>query len=243
MNSPGPQAVMPAFDSDAYRAAYRRINGTVVVGEGLADRHFRLLAALLPGDRQELLALGAMEARHATDFVGCGRNLGVKADVGLARRLLMPLHHQFMAAAADSDTVACLVIQCLIIECFAVAAYRLYLPVADAYALPITRRVLRDEAEHLSYGERWLGACFPEVAARVIRCSRRAVPVALAMLAELGPDLDTLGIDPLHLVADFALAFQGSLEAIGFEAADARRLVTRLACLPLTPAAVPAPAP
>ena len=27
------------FNSDAYRDAYSRINGLVVVGEGLADRH------------------------------------------------------------------------------------------------------------------------------------------------------------------------------------------------------------
>jgi fatty aldehyde decarbonylase len=119
----------PNDASEAYRDAYSRINGMVIVGEGLADRHFRRLAALLPEDRDELLRLGAMEARHATDFVGCGRNLGVRPDSGLARRLLMPLHEQFLAAERRGDLVSCLVIQCLLIECFAVAAYRLYLPV------------------------------------------------------------------------------------------------------------------
>ncbi len=78
------------YASPAYRQAYSRINGLVIVGEGLADRHFRQLAVLLPGDREELLRLGAMEARHARDFVGCGRNLQVRADGGLARRLLEP---------------------------------------------------------------------------------------------------------------------------------------------------------
>ncbi|HGY5537732.1 MAG TPA: long-chain fatty aldehyde decarbonylase, partial [Prochlorococcus sp.] len=36
------------FSSDAYRDAYSRINGVVVVGEALADRHFRLLAKSIP---------------------------------------------------------------------------------------------------------------------------------------------------------------------------------------------------
>lgn len=236
-------APLPAFDSDAYRDAYRRINGMVVVGEGLADRHFRLLAALLPEDRERLLALGAMEARHARDFVGCGRNLGVRPDVGLGRRLLAPLHQQFMEAMARQDRVSCLVIQCLIIECFAVAAYRLYLPVADAGARPITRQVIRDEADHLNYGEQWLRCRFREVVDQVLHCSCQAVPVALAMLAELRPDLEMVGIDPLHLLADFAFGFQTSLQAIGCDPAQARRLVSRLASRSLTVAAVPPAAP
>ena len=219
----------PCFDTAHYRAAYSRINGMVVVGEGLADRHFRRLAALLPDDREELLRLGAMEARHAKDFVGCGRNLGVKPDAGLAQRLLAPLHQQFLEAERQGDLVSCLVIQCLIIECFAVAAYRLYLPVADPYAQPITELVMADEAEHLNYGEQWLRPRFADVAERVAACAQRAVPVALGMLRELGSDLETIGMDPLDLVAEFVVGFQESLEAVGFPAGEARRLVLRLA--------------
>lgn len=77
----------PRYDTEAYRQAYGRISGLVIVGEGLADHHFRRLAALLPRDGAELLRLGAMEARHARDFVGCGRNLGVRPDLPLARLL------------------------------------------------------------------------------------------------------------------------------------------------------------
>lgn len=225
----GPAAPPTAFDSPAYRQAYGRINGMVVVGEGLADRHFRRLAALLPHDRQELLRLGAMEARHARDFVGCGRNLGVKADACLAQRLLAPLHQQFQQAEASGDLVSCLVIQCLIIECFAVAAYRLYLPVADPYAAPITAAVMADEREHLNYGEQWLRPRFADVAPQVEACARRAVPVALGMLQELRADLTTIGIDPSALVAEFMVLFQESLQAIGYGEVAARRLVNRLA--------------
>ena len=51
------------------------------------------------------------------------------------------------------DRVSALVIQCLIVESFAVAAYRCFQSVADAYAA------------HLDDGQRWLAAWFPEVAA------------------------------------------------------------------------------
>jgi fatty aldehyde decarbonylase len=226
---PGPAVPTLAYDSPAYRQAYSRINGMVVVGEALADRHFRRLAELLPPDREELLRLGAMEARHARDFVGCGRNLGVKADTGLARRLLAPLHQQFQQAEAQADLVSCLVIQCLIIECFAVAAYRLYLPVADPYAEPITAAVMADEREHLNYDEQWLRPRFAAVAQQVEACARRAVPVALAMLQELRADLATISIEPTELVAEFMVLFQESLKGIGYGEGAARLLVNRLA--------------
>lgn len=219
----------PDFTAPSYRNAYSRINAMVIVGEGLADRHFRRLASLLPADRDELLRLGAMEARHAADFVGCGRNLGVKPDSGLARRLLAPLQEQFAQADASGDVVSCLVIQCLIIECFAVAAYECYLPVADPYARPITDAVMRDEHEHLNYGEQWLRPRFEAVREQVEQCCRQAVPVALGMLQTLRPDLEAIGIDATDLVAEFVVRFQASLEAIGYAPREARRLVGRLA--------------
>lgn len=218
----------PNDASEAYRDAYSRINGMVIVGEGLADRHFRRLAALLPDDHDELLRLGAMEARHASDFVGCGRNLGVRPDSGLARRLLMPLHEQFMAAEQRGDLVSCLVIQCLLIECFAVAAYRLYLPVADPYAKPITAAVMADEAEHLNYGEAWLRPRCAEAAPAVAACVEQALPVALSMVQTLRHDLRVIGIDPAALIAEFVVGFQASLEAIGWPELEARLLLTRL---------------
>jgi hypothetical protein len=54
------------------------------------------------------------------------------------------------------------------------------------------------------------------------------------MLDELRNDLATLGIDPPELVAEFMVLFQESLQAIGFEARAARRLVNRLAARALT---------
>mgnify|MGYP003346135399 CR=1 FL=1 len=47
----------PQFKSYTYLDAYSRINGLVVVGEGLADRHLRLLARAIPEDQPELQRL------------------------------------------------------------------------------------------------------------------------------------------------------------------------------------------
>ena len=215
--------------SPAYLDAYSRINGMVVVGEGLADRHFRLLGRAIPEDGPELDRLAAMEGRHATAFVGCGRNLGVKPDVALARQLFAPLHALFLEYDRQGDLPACLVIQGLIVECFAVAAYRHYLPVADAYAAPITAAVINDEGEHLGYAEQWLQARIATgdqaVVASVAAASRRALPITLGILHHLAGDLTAIGMDPIEVLASFSELYQQALEAIGFEAAAARRIL------------------
>jgi fatty aldehyde decarbonylase len=219
----------PDITSPAYRDAYGRINGLVVVGEGLADRHFRLLARAIPEDQLELERLAAMEGRHASDFVDCGRNLGVKPDVGLARQLFTPLHELFLERDRAGDLAGCLVIQGLVVECFAVAAYRHYLPVADAYAAPITAAVIADEGEHLGYAERWLQERFAAVEASVAAISRRALPITLGILQSLAADLQAIGMDPIELLASFSDLYQQALETIGFEPPAARRILARAA--------------
>lgn len=211
--------------SPAYLDAYSRINGMVVVGEGLADRHFRLLGRAIPEDGDELERLAAMEGRHATAFVGCGRNLGVKPDVALARQLFAPLHALFLERDRAGDLAGCLVIQGLVVECFAVAAYRHYLPVADAYAAPITAAVIADEGEHIGYAERWLQERFAVVEASAAAISGRALPITLCILLSLAADLQAIGMDPIELLASFSELFQQALETIGFEAAAARRIL------------------
>ena len=218
-----------AFDSDAYRTAYGRINGMVVVGEGLADRHFRHLALAIPEDRSELLRLAAMEGRHASDFVACGRNLGVRPDTQLAHGLFAPLHALFVACDKAGDRAGCLGIQGLVIECFAVAAYRHYLPVADPYAQPITAAVLADEDAHLSYAESWLGSRLQQVQPALTAACQEALPIALSILTTLSSDMRQIGVDPSDVLASFCDAFQGSLERIGYETRAARRLLNAAA--------------
>ena len=215
----------PDITTAVYRDAYSRINAVVVVGEGLADRHFRLLAQAIPEDHPTLLSLAAMEGRHARDFMGCGRHLGIRPDLPMARRLFAPLHDLFLACHRAADRAGCLVIQGLVVECFAVAAYEAYLPVADASAQPITAAVLADEQEHLGYAERWLRERFCAVEAGVRAVCRQALPVALGMLLSLGEDMRAIGIDPADVLAGFVDRFQQALESIGFESREARRLI------------------
>jgi fatty aldehyde decarbonylase len=217
------------YKSPSYLDAYSRINGMVVVGEGLADRHFRLLSRAIPEDGPELERLAAMEGRHATAFVSCGRNLGVKPDVGMARQLFAPLHGLFLERDRQGDLPACLVIQGLIVECFAVAAYRSYLPVADAYAGPITAAVMVEEGEHLGYAERWLKTRFASVEASVAAVSQQALPITIGILQRLAADLTLIGMDPIQVLASFSELFGQALEAIGFEAAASRRILASAA--------------
>lgn len=215
----------PEISGPAYRRAYARINGLVVVGEGLADRHFRLLARAIPADAGLLRRLAAMEGRHARDFVDCGAQLGIRPAFAFAQRQFDPLHGLFRACEQRGDLAGCLALQCLIVECFAVASYRCYLPVADPYAASITAAVLRDEAEHLDYGERWLAERFSAVRESVSSLCRSALPITLAILQAVRPDLEAIGIDPIGLVAEFVVLLQEALGRIGFEAAGSRRLL------------------
>lgn len=228
-----PEPIVPTdHNSGRYRDAYSRINALVVVGESLADRHFRLLARAIPEDRDLLLRLAAMEGRHARAFVECGRQFGVRPDLPLARRLFAPLAELFLSCDRAGDRAGCLVIQGLVVECFAVAAYQAYLPVADAGARPITAAVLAEEDEHLDYAEQWLAARLGTVEESLDRACRRALPITLAILSGLSADLRAIGIDPADLVAGFSARFQQALEAIGLEARQARRLITAAALAP-----------
>jgi fatty aldehyde decarbonylase len=204
----------------------------VVVGEGLADRHFRRLARAIPEDAALLRRLAAMEGRHARDFVGCSNHLGIQPAFSFAQRQFAPLHRLFRACEQRGDLAGCLTLQCLIVECFALAAYRCYLPVADPDAALVTAAVLRDEAEHLDYGERWLAERFSEARESVGALCGSALPITLAILQAVRPDLEVMGIDPIALVAEFLVLLQEALGRIGFGPDAIRRLLAGIAVAP-----------
>ncbi len=228
--SPDPRVPLqaaPDTTSESYRQAYSRINGVVVVGETLAHHHFRRLARAIPDDGAELLRLGQMEGNHARELSACARNLGVRPDIRLAKQLFAPLHQLFRQCDERGDITGCVVIQCLIVECFAVAAYRSYLPVADAFARPITAAVLEDESQHLDYGEAWLKQRFAAVQAAVSTICLQALPTTLTILRALVDDMRVIGMDPQELLASFGECFQEALETIGYGSSEAARLLRR----------------
>lgn len=212
------------FHSDAYKDAYSRINAIVIEGEQQASANYIKLAELLPEHKDELLDLAKMESRHQKGFQSCGRNLQVTPDMEFARQFFSDLHRNFQQAAAEGRVVTCLVIQALIIECFAIAAYNIYIPVADPFARKITEGVVKDEYMHLNFGEKWLKANFEASKAEIEQANRENLPLVWRMLNQVEDDARTLGMEKEALIEDFMIAYGEALSNIGFNTRELMRL-------------------
>uniref|UniRef100_A0A832H280 Aldehyde decarbonylase n=1 Tax=Oscillatoriales cyanobacterium SpSt-402 TaxID=2282168 RepID=A0A832H280_9CYAN len=212
------------FRSEAYRDAYSRINAIVIEGEQEANENYVKLAELLPDSKEQLLGLAKMESRHKKGFEACGRNLEVIPDMDFAREFFLSLHGNFQKAAAEGKLVTCLLIQSLIIECFAIAAYNIYIPVADAFARKITEGVVKDEYSHLNFGEEWLKANFEQSKAELEAANRENLPLVWQMLNQVEDDARVLGMEKDALVEDFMIQYGEALSNIGFTTRDVMRL-------------------
>ncbi len=216
----------PAIDfySEAYRDAYSRINAIVIEGEQEAFDNYNQLAELLPDNKDQLLGLARMESRHKKGFEACGRNLKVTPDLEFAREFFSQLHQNFQQAAAQNQIVTCLLIQSLIIECFAIAAYNIYIPVADDFARKITEGVVKDEYTHLNFGEEWLKANFEASKAEFEEANRQNLPIVWQMLNQVAADAGVLGMERDALVEDFMIQYGETLGNIGFSTRDIMRM-------------------
>ncbi|MCG9891264.1 MAG: aldehyde oxygenase (deformylating) [Thermosynechococcaceae cyanobacterium MS004] len=212
------------FYSEAYRDAYARINGIVIEGEQEAHENYIRLGELLPDSKDELVGLSKMEARHRKGFEACGRNLNVVPDLGFASQFFADLHSNFQQAASENKIPTCLVIQSLIIECFAIAAYNIYIPVADDFARKITESVVKEEYSHLNFGEEWLKANFEEVKTEVEAANRQNLPIVWRMLNEVDQDAKVLGMEKEALVEDFMIQYGEALSNIGFTTRDIMKM-------------------
>lgn len=212
------------FHSETYKDAYSRINAIVIEGEQEAYENYLKLAELLPDDKDDLIRLSKMESRHKKGFEACGRNLQVTPDMDFAREFFSGLHQNFQEAAAEGKIVTCLLIQSLIIECFAIAAYNIYIPVADDFARKITEGVVKDEYSHLNFGEVWLKNHFEESKAELEAANRQNLPIVWKMLNQVEQDASTLKMDKESLVEDFMIQYGEALSNIGFTTRDIMRL-------------------
>lgn len=204
------------FFSDTYRDTYSRINGIVIEGEQQAHDNFVRLAELLPDNKEYLIQLARIEARHKKSFQACGENLDVTPDLEFARNFFADLHQSFEAAADAKQIVTCLVIQSLIIECFAIAAYNVYIPVADDFAKKITKVVVQDEYSHLNFGEAWLKEHFQASKDEIETANRQVLPLIWRMLNQVESDAKVLGMEKSALVEGFLSHYGESLHNIGF---------------------------
>ena len=212
------------FESETYKDAYSRINAIVIEGEQEAYENYIKLAEMLPDQKDELIGLSKMESRHKKGFQACGRNLKVTPDMEFAKKFFEPLHQNFQTAAAKDNLVTCLLIQSLIIECFAIAAYNIYIPVADPFARKITEGVVKDEYSHLNFGEVWLKDHFEESKAELQQANRQNLPIVWKMLNQVEKDAKTLEMEKEALVEDFMIAYGEALSNIGFKTGEIMRM-------------------
>lgn len=212
------------FHSDTYKDAYSRIDAIVIEGEQEACDNYIHLIQMLPDHEEDLRRLSKMENRHKKGFEACGRNLNVTLDMDFARQFFADLHRNFQEAAAQDQVVSCLVIQSLIIECFAIAAYNIYIPVADDFARKITEGVVKDEYTHLNFGEEWLKAHFEEAKADIEAANRQNLPIVWRMLNQVETDAAVLGMEKDALVEDFMIQYGEALSNIGFTTRDIMRM-------------------
>jgi len=212
------------FNSETYKDAYSRINAIVIEGEQEAHQNYIQLAELLPDQKDELTSLAKMENRHKKGFQACGRNLSVTADMEFAKEYFSDLHQNFQTASASGNIVTCLLIQSLIIECFAIAAYNIYIPVADPFARKITEGVVKDEYMHLNFGEEWLKANFEASKTELEQANKQNLPLVWRMLNQVEKDAHILGMEKDALVEDFMIAYGEALSNIGFTTRDIMRM-------------------
>jgi fatty aldehyde decarbonylase len=212
------------YQSDVYKDAYSRINAIVIEGEDEAYNNYNQLATLMPDDAADLQKLAKMEFKHMKGFEACGKNLSVTPDIAFAKEFFSELHGNFQTAAAAGQIVTCLLIQSLIIECFAIAAYNIYIPVADDFARKITEGVVKDEYMHLNYGEEWLKANFDTAREELETANKQNLPLVWKMLNEVAADAKELAMEREALVEDFMIAYGEALANIGFSTRDIMRM-------------------
>lgn len=218
------EAIAIDFQSESYKDAYSRINAIVIEGEQEAYDNYIKLGEMLPGHEDNLAGLAKMEMRHKKGFQSCGRNLAVTPDMEFAREFFASLHQNFQDAATQGKVVTCLLIQSLIIECFAIAAYNIYIPVADDFARKITEGVVKDEYLHLNFGEEWLKANLETSKAELEDANRQNLPIIWRMLNQVADDAHILGMEKEALVEDFMIAYGEALSNIGFSTRDIMRM-------------------
>ncbi|MDJ0600786.1 MAG: aldehyde oxygenase (deformylating) [Crocosphaera sp.] len=212
------------FNSETYKDAYSRINAIVIEGEQEAHQNYIEMAQLLRDDEAELIRLSKMENRHKKGFQACGKNLNVTPDMDYAQQFFSQLHNNFQTAKAEGKIVTCLLIQSLIIEAFAIAAYNIYIPVADPFARKITEGVVKDEYTHLNFGEVWLKEHFETSKAELEEANKENLPIVWQMLNQVEKDAKILGMEKEALVEDFMISYGEALSNIGFSTRELMKM-------------------
>ena len=217
-------ADLPDFTTATYKDAYSRINGIVIEGEHEAHDNYTALGTVLVDQSDQLQRLARMEMKHMRGFQACGRNLSVEPDMDFARTFFKPLRDNFQAAFTAGKIPTCLLIQAILIEAFSIAAYHIYIPVADPFARKITEGVVKDEYTHLNYGQEWLKANFAACKEELMAANKANLPLIGQMLDKVADDASRLHMEKESLIEDFLIAYQEALGEVGFTSRDIIRM-------------------
>ncbi|MCA1903387.1 MAG: aldehyde oxygenase (deformylating) [Cyanobacteria bacterium M5B4] len=212
------------YECPTYKDSYSRINAIVIEGEQEAHDNYISLMQLLPDQSSDLSKLAKMEEKHKKGFTACGNNLKVIPDMAFAREFFHGLHQNFQDALQEGKLVTCLLIQSIIIECFAIAAYNIYIPVADPFARKITENVVKDEYLHLNFGAIWLKENFSQAKAELEEANRQNLPLVWQMLNQVAGDAKILGMEKEDLMADFLTQYSETLAEIGFSGREIMKM-------------------
>ena len=215
---------LPDFTTDSYKDSYSRINAIVIEGEQEAHDNYISIATLIPSEQEELTKLAKMELKHKRGFTACGRNLGVNADMGFAKKFFSQLHGNFQVALKNENLTTCLLIQAILIEAFAISAYHVYIRVADPFAKKITQGVVKDEYLHLNYGQEWLKENLSTCKKELMDANKANLPLIKKMLDEVATDASVLAMDKEELMEEFMIAYQDTLLEIGLDNREIARM-------------------
>ena len=215
---------LPDFTTDSYKDAYSRINAIVIEGEQEAHDNYISIATLIPNELEELTKLAKMELKHKRGFTACGRNLGVEADMGFAKKFFSKLHGNFQIALDKGNLTTCLLIQAILIEAFAISAYHVYIRVADPFAKKITQGVVKDEYLHLNYGQEWLKENLSTCKEELMEANKVNLPLIKKMLDQVAEDASVLAMDKEELMEEFMIAYQDTLLEIGLDNREIARM-------------------
>ncbi len=215
---------LPDFTSAAYKDAYSRINAIVIEGEKEAYENYLAIGTLIPEKAEELEKLGRMELRHMKGFTACGKNLEVTPDMPFAKEFFASLHGNFQSALSEGNLTTCFLIQAILIEAFAISAYNVYIRVADPFARKITEGVVKDEYQHLNYGQQWLKGNLETCKDELIKANKDNLPLIRSMLDQVAEDAAALKMDKEELMEEFMIAYHESLVEIGLDNREIARM-------------------
>ena len=124
-----------------------------VTGEVMAAMNYRALSTICdaPEEVAEALEHAQGEQGHAAAFIAEGQKIGVDVPSNINARYWKRIREAFMLSIADSDFIACLIVQEVMLESFAVASYTRVGKSAPGSLGKTFAAIAAEEEEHIDH--------------------------------------------------------------------------------------------